>query len=155
MKKEEKKVHDFKEPIEKTSVVLAKIVLDSLSENFNSFVYEDIDITPEQERALIEKTTDVSIEILSKMATSDIPADYATLSIDKLIAALQAMKMYVDGTVRQMENEILSRSLGAKSPVTNTYAKDCASLGEVMLLLTKVREETGNNPDDYFVKNKN
>lgn len=142
---------DFKAPIEKTSVELAKTILNNMSENFSTFVYEDIDLTEEQRADLAEKGTDFAINTLSVMSSTDIPADYATYSIDKLIAGLTAIKNYLDGTVRQMHDEILSRTLGAKSPVTNTYARDVATLGQVMLALQKVREETGNKPEDYFV----
>lgn len=145
------KEFDFKKPIEKTSVGLSKIILTNLIENFDTFIYEDIDLTPEQEAEKIEKGTDFSINLLSVMSATDIPADYASYCIDKISIALASIKQYVDGTVRQMHDEILSRSLGAKSPVTNTYAKDCATLGQVMLSLKKIRGETGDNPDDYFI----
>ncbi len=48
----------------------------------------------------------------------------------------------------------MSRLLGAKSPVTHTYAQDVATLGDVMLTLNKVRAETGNKPEDYFIPRK-
>lgn len=147
-------MHDFKKPIEETSVSMAKVILNNMIENFDTFVYEDIDMTPEQNALLAEKGADFGIEIMKLMSATDIPADYATYSIDKLIAGLSAVKNYVDGTIRQMHDEIMARSLGAKSPVTNTYAKDCATLGDVMMLLKKVREETGNIPSDYFIEKK-
>ena len=48
----------------------------------------------------------------------------------------------------------LSLSACAKSPVTNTYATDVATLSEVVNGLAKVREATGNNLSDYFVEKK-
>lgn len=155
---ENKKEHDFKGPIEKTSVGLAKVVLDKYIENFDLFVFEDIkDDSPEaklKEREIVEKTTDIAIEIMGIMATTDIPADYATYCIDKLMAGLSAMKRFIDGSIRQQEDELMARTLGAKSPVTNTYAKDVATMGELMLALKKARENTGNNLDDYFITSK-
>lgn len=142
------KEYDFKAPIEKTSVALARVVLDKLSENFNTFIYEDIDRTDEQKAEFDEKATDFGINLISLMASTDIPADYATYGIDKLIVALSAAKNYIDGTVRQMHDEVLSRTLGAKSPVTNTFARDCATLGQVYLAVNKARETTDG---EYFV----
>lgn len=147
----ENKEHDFKGPIEKTSVVLAKVVLEKLLENFDTFVYEDIDLSDEQKSYLDEKGTDFGIETLQLMSVTDIPADYIGYPIDKLIASLAAIKTYIEGTVRQMHDEILSRELGAKSPITGTFARDCASLGDVMMTLKKSRD---NSDGEYFITKK-
>lgn len=145
------KEFDFAKPIEVTSVALAKVVLDNLLENLDTFVHDDIDITDEQKKVLVEKSTDVSIKILSLMSTTDIPADYIGYPIDKLIAALTSIKTYLEGTVRQMHDEILSRTLGVKSPVTDTFARDVATLGDVYLTLDKSRKNTDG---EYFIINK-
>ena|ERR1700733_13295535 len=142
------KEYDFKAPIEKTSTALAQVVLTDLNDNFSTFIYEDIDLTDEKKAELAEKGTDVSIKLLSLMSATDIPADYIGYPIDKIIAALTSIKSYLEGTVRQMHDEILSRNLGAKSPVTGTFARDCATLGDVYLTLNKSRD---NSEGDYFV----
>lgn len=139
---------DFKEPIEKTSTVLAKVVLDKLVEGFDIFIYEDIEMSDEKKKELVEKGTDFSINLMSLMTETDIPADYATYSIDKVIAALKSMKDYIDGTVRQMNDEILSRRLGAKSPRTDTFARDCATLADVFIAVDKSRKESDG---EYFI----
>jgi hypothetical protein len=146
--------HDFKAPIERTSVGIAKVILDKFVENFDLFVFEDNEESKAKEVEIIEKTTDLGIEIMSIMSTTDIPADYASYSIDKILAGFGAMKNFIDGMIRQQQDELIARTLGAKSPVTNTYARDVATLGELMLALNKVRMDTGNNPDDYFIKKK-
>lgn len=148
------KEHDFKPAIEKTSVELARVILKNFMDNFELFVYEDNEATkdPAYEANIVEKTTDFGIHTMALMATTDIPADYATYGIDKIMAGLQALKSFIDGSLRQNADEIMARTLGAKSPSTNTYAKDCATLGDVMLALKAARDATGNNPDDYFIK---
>lgn len=148
------KEHDFKPAIEKTTVEIAKTILQNYVDNIDLFVFEDSSETNTDafNADLVEKTTDFGIRTMAYMATTDIPADYATYSIDKIIAGLETLKAFVDGSLRQNVSEILARTVGAKSPVTNTYAKDCATLGEVMMALKKAREVTGNNPDDYFIK---
>lgn len=146
--------HDFKPAIEKTSTELAKVILKKYLDNVDLFVYEDNEETqsPEFTKKITEQTTDFGIETMALMATTDIPADYATYGIDKLMAGLQALKSFIDGTTRQNLDEIMARTLGVRSPVTNTYAKDCAPLGAVMLALRGIRNDQGNNPDDYFIK---
>lgn len=145
--------HDFKAPIEKTSVGLAQVILQNYIENLEYFVYEDNEESrkPEYVANIEEKTIDFAIRCMALMATTDIPADYATYPIDKIIAGLQALKIFIDGSLRQNADELLARTIGARSPVTNTYAKDCATMGELMLALKRVREETGNNDADYFI----
>ncbi len=142
---------DFKTPIEKTATSLARLVLEDLLESIDSFVYEDLDLTDEQKADLAEKGTDFSISIMAKMSATDLPADYVGYPIDKLIAALSAIKTYLEGTVRQMHDEILSRNLGHKSPVTGTFARDCATLGDVYLTLKDARENT---EGEYFIQSK-
>lgn len=145
------KEHDFKGPIEKTSTPLARTILVNFLENFDTFVYEDIDVTDEDKAVKAEKGADFGIELLKVMSATDIPADYIGYPIDKLIAGLAAIKTYIEGTVRQMHDEILSRELGAKSPITDTFARDCATLGNVMVALDKVRKNTDGA---YFIEKK-
>jgi len=85
------------------------------------------------------------------MSATDIPADYATRSLDKLIQVLTNVKNYIDGTVVKYDDEILSRLFGAKSPVTGTYMRDVATLGAIMLALEKTRKDTGGKLEDYFI----
>ncbi len=146
--------HDFKPAIEKTSTELARIILQNYNDNVKLFVYEDNAETrsPEYVANIEEQTIDFGIRTMALMAATDIPADYATYGIDKIIAGFTALKAFIDGSLRQNRDEILSRTVGAKSPETNTYAYDCATLGDVMVALKKIRDEQGNNPDDYFIK---
>lgn len=141
---------DFKAPIEKTSTELAKVILDSFSDNFDTFIYDDTNVSDEQKASLIEKGTDFGIKLIEVMSQTDIPADYIGYPIDKILIAFSAMKSYIEGMVRQMNDEIISRELGAKSPVTNTFARDCATLGDVFGTLQRLRSTTDG---DYFIKN--
>ena len=148
---ETKKIHDFVTPIEKTSVELAKVILARLNESFDDLIYVNTGLDEEQKKYYEEKGTDFSISILNLLATTDIPADYATRSIDKLIEALTSVKHYVDGTIVKYDDEILSRLFETRSPVTNTYMRDVATLGTIMLKLNEIREKTGGKMDDYFI----
>jgi|SRR6187551_351945 len=151
---DENQKHDYKTPIEKTSVENARIILQNFMENFDVFVYPDRELTPEETAAIDEKATDFSISVLSLISATDIPADYASYALDKIMAGMSGIKRYIDGSIRQMNDEILSRTLEAKNPETNTYAKDCATLGQMMLKLKEVRDSQGNKPEDYFIPKK-
>ncbi len=146
-----KNEHNFNPAIEKTSVELAQIFLKNFIDNFSVFVYEINDETksPEFVKEKIEKITDFTIHLMAVMAATDIPADYATWCIEKIIASMQVVKDNIDGRLREYNDETLSRFYGRKSPLTDSYAKDMATLGDIMLGLNRVRQETGNNPEDY------
>lgn len=148
---EKARAHDWLTPIEDTSVQLAQIVLNKLSESFEELVYPNVGLSEEDKKYREEVGTDFSISILRIMATTDIPADYATRGIDKLIEALQNVKNYIEGTIIKYDDEILSRYFGEKSPVTGTYMRDVATLGTIMLKLDKIRQETGGKDEDYFI----
>jgi hypothetical protein len=150
-KEESEKIHDWLTPIEKTSVQLASIVLSRLVDKFDDLVYENVGLTDEQKKHYEEIGTDFCISILDLMASTDIPADYATRSVDKLIEALTQVKNYIDGTITKYDDEILSRLFEVKSPVTGTYMRDVATLGTIMLKLQEIINKTGNKPDDYFI----
>ncbi len=148
---EENKIHDWVTPIETTSVELAKVVLSKLTENFDDLVYKNVGLTDEEKKKYEQKGTDFSISVLNIMSLTDIPADYATRSIDKLLEALESVKQYITGTIVKYDDEILSRLFEVKSPVTGTYMRDVATLGTIMLKLKEIREKTGNNMSDYFI----
>jgi len=145
---------DFNGPIEKTSTGLAKIVLDKINENKELIIYNAGDRSPEEKKKSDEAFLNMAISIVEIFATTDIPADYVGLPIDKAMVVLSALKQYLEGTVRSSEDEILSRLYGKKSPKSNTFAKDVVTLGEMMLKLSDVRKETGDKPEDYFINYK-
>lgn len=154
MADEERKVnpnYDFNAPIEKTSTEIAKFIISKLDEAKEFVIVENVDkLEPIAKAAFFEKSTDLSIEISKYMATTDIPADYATKSIDKVIVVLETLKAFIAGTINQYKDEMMARYLGAKSPKSGKYAAECATLGEVILKLEAIREEQGGNKYDYF-----
>lgn len=153
MEQEKKASHDFNEPIEVTSTALAKIVLEKFNENKDLIIYEHgKERSAEDQKKSDEAYADMAISIVQLFATTDIPADYAAQPIDKLIALLNVTKNYITGTVQSIEDEYMSRGFGKKSPKTNTFARDVVTLGEMILKLEEMRQATGNNPDDYFIK---
>ncbi len=128
------------------------IIFSTVLDNFDTFVCE---ANPgESLEVIAQKRLEVASVILAKMADEGIPEDYAMFCITKFINSLNFLKKYLDGSVRKFKDEFLSRSFGVRSPDTNTYAEDCASLGTVMLTLQDLQNKQGNNPNDYFIVTK-
>ncbi len=142
--------HDFNAPIAKTTAEIAKVLIHELSSNADLLVIDAK--TPEEEKLKDEQATDFAIRFMRIISSTDIPADYASYSIEKIQVILSQLKKYVDGMVDQTKREILSRYIGARSPRTGTFTYDVATLGEFMMALDRIRKETGNNDDDFFVK---
>lgn len=143
--------HDFNAPIERTSVEIAKFILSKVDEAKDFMIVENYEkLEPIKKAAFGEKSMDVSIEITKYMAATDIPADYATRSIDKIIVVLETLKAFIGGGIGQNKDELMSRYMGVRSPKTGKYASDCATLGDLLLKLDTIRKEQGDNKYDYF-----
>lgn len=143
--------YDFNAPIEKTSVEIAKFIISKMDELKEFVIVENSEkLDPIKKAAFIEKSTDMSIDIMKQMAASDIPADYATTSIDKIIVILETLKSFVKGTVNQYSDEMMARYLGARSPKTGKFAAECVTLGDLIIKLEGIRAEQGGNKYDYF-----
>lgn len=141
------------EAIEKTSTELAKFILTKLDESKDILVvetYEKMDATAR--RDFLEKSTDFSIEIMKELGKSDIPFPYATRCVDKLFIALESLKKYIDGTITQSRDEIAARYLGIRNPENNKFTENCATVGQLTLKLNEIREATGGDVYDYFIK---
>lgn len=146
----ENKKFDFNEPIEKTATGLAKLILDRINESKEDLIYEMVNRTEEMEKATQEKSLDFATGIVQAIAATDLPADYISYPIEKLIATLSALKVYLEGTMRQTQDEYLSRSYGVKHPETGKFRKELITVGGIMMKLDEVRKVTGDKPEEYF-----
>ena len=143
--------YDFNGPIEKTSAALAKAILKRMIDGLDYLIVENNrNEDPAVLAANIEKATDFGINVFKDISSSDLPYDYATFPIEKILNALENLKKYIGGSVSQTENELVSRTLATRSPKTGLYRKEVASVGQLLLALNKVQAEQGSNPDDYF-----
>lgn len=145
--------HDFNAPIEKTAVEIAKFIISKMDEAKEFVIVESYEkLEPIKQAAFAEKSTDLSIEITKYMATTDIPADYATKPIDKVIIFLESLKAFIQGGINQNKDELMSRYMEVRSPKTGKYASDCATFGDLLLKLDTLRNEQGGNKYDYFTE---
>ena len=144
--------HDFNAPVGKTSTELAKMFLVKLSEHKDVFIVDESkELTPEENATMNEALSDFLVSYMQLISTTDLPADYISWPITKIMATLNIFKTHLEGKLREIEDEYLCRSLAVRSPKTGTFAKDCITVGEYMLKLDEVRQKTGNDPKDYIV----
>ena len=148
---DDKKPYDYNTPIERTSVEMAKMIIEKMSEKKDFLLIESFEkADPLVKSTFIEKSTDFSIEIMREVAKSDVPFPYATRSIDKIIQVLESLKKYIDGTITQSRHEFASRTLGIRDPENNKYTEEQSTLGNLLLKLDEIREAQGGNKYDYF-----
>lgn len=145
----EKKEHDYRGPIEKTTVELARTVVSELNSNFEDLIFNMVEASEEDLKKKEEKAVDFGIHIMKIMAATDIPADYATHCIERIGAFLQSLQQYIDGSLRQNNDEIMSRFLGVKSH-EGKYRKELATVGDIVRKLDEVRQATGGKNEEYF-----
>lgn len=142
--------YDFNPSIEKTTVELAKDILNEMNARAEGLIFPISDkATPEEQRQRNIDFADFVTDVTKKIAVSDIPMDYVTYPLERLIATLSIVKTKISGKTREVEDELLSRFYGVRSPKTGRYARDCATFATVLTKLKQVQEETGNLDSDY------
>lgn len=145
------KKYDYNAEVNKTSVELAKMILTKLEAEKGFLIVEDDQkLDPIRRAAFIEKSTDTSIDILQEIAKSDIPHLYATRCIDKIEKVLGVLKQYIQGTINQNLDEIISRTLATRDVEKNVFVSGQSSVGNILLKLDEIRKATGNDPYDYY-----
>src|ERR1035437_9245370 len=130
--------NNYSKEIHTKSVAIARELIPLLLEDAETFVPDFIE-TQEQKDALQEKTLDAANKIMSFMATKDIPARYATMSIEKLMDALTGLKTFIDGTLNMYEDEYLSRTYGKKDE-KGKYRREMVTIGDMVLKLEEARQ---------------
>lgn len=144
--------HDFKKPIEVTSVALANKLLAMIVKNKKWMFYDDTTMTEKKRHDYAVKQIDFNIEFMKLLAQSDIPADYATYPIEKILAVLQPMGKMTAARIKEYEDEIMARTVGVRSPVNNKFRQEMSTVKDLLTTLDTVREKTGGDIYDYFDK---
>lgn len=140
---------DYSKKIHSVSSEIAKDLLLMLAENKDIVIVSNLEPTDEEKKAMAESTADFAHVVLNHIATKDIPAGYAAMAVQKIEDSLQALRMFIDGTVNSYKDEYLSRSLGVKNS-EGKYRQEVATTGELLIKLNEVREATGGNLEDFF-----
>lgn len=143
--------YDYNTPVEKTATEIAQFTAALLGEKAGALIIENHEkLDPEAKRAFEENSNDFAIEIMKHIATTDIPVDYASHAITKIITVLEILQKYIQGTIRQNKHEIISRVIGVRDPGSDKYTAEAATVGQLMLKLDEIRTSQGSNMSDYF-----
>lgn len=142
---------EYAQLVESTAVANAKMILAKVDEFKDSLVVENYStLAPEAQKMFAEKSTDFAISVMKEIATSGTPYMYATKSIEKIIAVMETLRAFMNGTIGQYEDELMCRAIGVKSPESGKYRKEDATLTDLMVKLEEVRNTQGNVKEDFF-----
>jgi len=83
------------------------------------------------------------------LSDSTIPADYATMCIEKISESLVGLSSFIKGTIATHEDEMVSRIYGKKNH-EGKFRREFVTVKDILLKLNEVREETGGNKDEFF-----
>lgn len=128
---------------------IAQEVLKLASDNRVSFISNTIEKDEEKQKEQGEKNADFGIAIINLLAERNIPADYASMVFDKITDEFAGLKSFVLGSIATNEDELMSRVYGKKN-YKGKFRKEEVTVGDILLKLNEVREQTGGNKDDYF-----
>ncbi len=124
-------------------------ILDLLSEKKETFVPDQLTEDPEILQQQEIDNAQFGEQIMLILAQKNIPADYATLAIDKIVQNLAGLKAYIDGTINQHHDEFMSRSYGKRN-WEGKFRREEVTVGDVLLKLDEARKATGDKKEDYF-----
>lgn len=93
---------------------------------------------------------DIAFNVLMKLNEYNVPTAYFADLFDKINASLRVIENQVHDNVAGHKTEIMSRLLGVRNPKFKTYDSRHATYKNILDLLEKVRQDTGNDTKDYF-----
>lgn len=128
---------------------VARKLLEKFSEQKDLLIQDNLEPTPEEQRALDEQTTDFALGIMQMLAVEEVKINDATFALDKIMGSINGLKQYIGGQLRVYEDEYLSRSYGVKND-EGKYRKEEVTIGQLVVKLSEVRENTGNNKNDFY-----
>lgn len=128
---------------------IAHELLDLIAQAKEDFIPDMLATDPVELRRQEEANADFGIKVLQLLATKNIPSDYATMCIDKIIQNLTGLKAFINGSISSNEHEYLSRAFGKKD-YKGKFRREEATVGDLLLKVNEIREATGGNKQDYF-----
>ena len=143
--------YDYNTPIENTTTEMAIMAIKKIAEVADTVLVPKIEAqTIEEKNAEALAFVKLAMDIFTGISASDLPYDYASKPIAKLKELLGNLEYHINGSIDQAENELLSRTLGVRSPATNKFRKEMATIPTLMLELDKARTATGGDINDFF-----
>lgn len=143
-------MNEYSKKIHNQATDVAQELLILLADNRDKFIpMITDDESPDVIKAQDEWNADFAHKVIALLVSKECPADYATFGIDKIVDSLAGLKAFIDGTIRSYHDEYTSRSYGLKNE-QGKYRRELITVGGLALKLNEVREQTGNNKEDFF-----
>lgn len=140
---------DYEALRNETTMVAMGEIIKSMGENSTDLPIRS-KTTPEQEKSSEEaydRLTLAAFEALNKHGVGMSEYKYLFASLKAIISALEEHMM---AQIIGHRHEIMSREFGIRNPGTGKFDSNYATYETLTATLSKVREQTGGNLDDYF-----
>lgn len=99
----------------------------------------------------VRKTvSEVAQEMLEAIIESNVPDMDMQHLIQNFQVIHELLFKEISNQVNGFQKELIARTIGTRNPKDGTYSKEYATIGDMYLALTRVRDEQGNNPLDYY-----
>lgn len=141
--------HDFTPAIEATTISIAKQIIGALNQEPEKYI---VKLGEKTDAERLQENIDFSkfvIEVTKMIASTDIPLDYASYGVERIIATLTMVKNQIEGVVRTTEDQVLSGFYGVRNPKNGALARDCVTFAQAFDALNKMNEEKGYTQADY------
>lgn len=141
---------DYNKYQDDTTIVAARLILKYMGEHPELFIFTH----EEKQEDVMVKASKAAEDIMTIVAETKVPqADLSKLS-DILTNAPFSTFTIISKHYNELEKELLARTMGVRDPGTNKYSREFSSIGDLVQTLIRVRNEQGNNVEDYFTVTK-
>lgn len=106
--------------------------------------------TPEYEKSCEDAYNASVLEIFESLEKNSVGMNDYKYVFDSLKTVISALDEQIMQQIVGHRHEIMSRILEKKNPGTQKFDSNYATYGDLKTGLEKVRNETGNKPEDYF-----
>ena len=143
------KLNDYSKGIILKGNEVAREILKITAENADVFISDNLEPTEAEKLEAETKITVMANNVVKMMAEKGIKAHFATRSVDSIIEGFEGLKQFVGGTIRNWEDEFVSRAYGVKND-EGKFRREEITLAQFLVKLDEVREATGGNSSDFY-----
>lgn len=141
-----KATFDYDKYQDETTVKAYAEILKCIGNNANILAFpHDAD-----QNTIVDSNSKVAQEILNILMDCKVPDTDLKKVSESLSHIIYSLFSIVSRQKLEFERELLARTIGVKDPGTNKYSREYAGLTDMFNALIKVREQQGNNSEDYF-----
>lgn len=138
--------YDYDKYQDDTTIKAAGEILACIGKNSDKLVFKhDAD-----NNVIVDNMSIVAQEIMNIIIDCKVAdADMQKLS-DNLTQLIFQIFSIISRQKTEFEKELLARYIGVRDPGTNKYSREFAGLGDMFAALIKLRNDQGNNAEDYY-----